>query len=331
MKVLWLGPAKPANISVGRGRIVHHLNERGLAVTYRQTTTGAVLQSILEAGSGKYDLIVGTTRAGAIAGALLALVTGTRLVVDHVDPIRQLEETDSPALAAVVRRLENRCFSMADHVLYVYEEERARIERHADHITRTDLGVEFEMFSDPSDEVVDGTKNLLADLDISSNVAIYVGGLEPIYHIHELVAAMEHLDDWTLVVLGTGSLEGFVASVAEASDRIVFPGVVPHEVVPGYLHAADVGVCLVDDPNTLKILEYQAAGLPAVQLRGRAQDRFTQDLVEFCDSNPPSIADAIVRAGGRTDANDLQSTASRYDWEEIAGTYADVFASLDVT
>ncbi len=38
------------------------------------------------------------------------------------------------------------------------------------------------------------------------NIAIYVGGLEPLYNVESMLDGIELLDNWTLVVLGTGSL-----------------------------------------------------------------------------------------------------------------------------
>lgn len=318
--VLWLTPDKPADISVGRQRIADHLSSDGLDVTIRGTTPKTLWRSLREAG--RYDVVVGTTRAGAIAGALLRLATGTPLVVDHVDPIRQFEENNPRWLAEIVRRLENVAFRVADHALYVYAEERARVGRFAS-ATKTDLGVEFDRFETPSAEARSRAESTLEAHD-AERVAIYVGGLEPIYRVRELLAAATALEDegWTLVVLGTGSLSDLVERAAATRENVVFPGTVPHEDVPGYLHAADVGVCLVDDPHTLKVLEYGAAGLPTVQVRGRAEDRF-DGLVEFCDPTPDGIARAVERAAG-TDPDPLRSFARGFDWAEIAETYKEV-------
>ncbi|QLK27054.2 glycosyltransferase [Natrinema zhouii] len=316
--VLWLTPDKPADISVGRQRIADHLSSDGIAVTLRGTTPKTVLGSLREAN--RYDVIVGTTRAGAIAGTVIKLATGTPLVVDHVDPIRQFEENSSRWLAAIVRRLENAAFRIADHALYVYDEEKTRIERFGS-ATKTELGVEYDRFANPPMETVSRARSAL-DVPDTENVAIYVGGLESIYQIRELLAAATVLEDWTLVVLGAGSLGSLVEQTAETHENVIFPGTVAHDLVPGYLRAADVGICLVDDPHTLKVLEYGAAGLPTVQVRGRAEARF-DGLVEFCEPTPDSIARAIEHAAA-TDPTPLQSFTRDFDWSEIAETYKQV-------
>lgn len=316
--VLWLTPDKPDNISVGRQRIADHLEERGFAVTLRGTTIQTVRRSFRELH--EYDVIIGTTRAGAIAGVLLKFANRCPLVVDHIDPIRQFEATHPRWLAAVVRLLENTAFRAADNVLYVYEEERERVTRHTRDITHTALGVEYDRFSNPDPDIVTAAMETIESEGLDDRIAIYVGGLEPIYHVRSLVAAIAQLDGWSLLVLGDGTLADHVQTVAARRDDIAYLGTVPHTMIPGYLHVADVGVSLVDDPHTLKVLEYGAAELSVVQLVGRAQARFG-DRVEYCDATPESIAAAIERANDHRSPDALQSYASQFDWSEVTTDY----------
>lgn len=316
-RVLWLTPDKPANISVGRRRIAERLEADGLEVTVRGTTPSTVLASLRERTD--YDAIVGTTRSGAIAGSLLSVLTGLPLVVDHVDPIRQLKQTHSVWLAVLVCWFENVAFWLAEQVLFVYEEEEARVSRFADRAYPTELGVDYDRVTDPSQSAIEAARDRLDEYTLNDNILIYIGGLEPIYHVEELLDAVEHLDDWTLLVLGTGSLAEEVEQAAADTDDIVFPGTVPHETIPGFLHLADVGVCLVDDPRTLKVLEYGAAGLPTVHLRGRSQSRFG-GLLEYCDAEPESIAGAVERASER-DGDALGEFVRAYNWNDIGSQY----------
>ena len=322
--VLWLTPDKPTNISVGRRRIADRLEADGFEVTLRGTTPRTLLRSLRE--RDKYDIVLGTTRSGAFAGALLKSF-GKPLVVDHIDPIRQFADTRSKPLSLAVRAAENIAFRVADHTLYVYDEERERVRRYARAATRTDLGVSYERFANPDSTVVAQAREHLHEAGIDDErVVIYVGGLEPIYHIEELLAAMDRLDGWTLVVLGTGSLAPAVERAAEHED-IVFPGTVAHESIPGYLHAADVGVSLVDDPHTLKVLEYAAAGLVVVQARGRAEERFSE-YAEFCEPVPQKIATTIERAGERDTREEFQEYTRRFDYERVAETYRTVLTEV---
>ena len=326
MRVLWLTPDKPATISVGRRRIAECLERGGFDVTLRGTAPRTVVESLRE--RDEFDAVVGTTRAGAIAGCALKLL-GTPLVVDHVDPIRQFERTHPRALALAVRAAENAAFALADHALYVYEEEAPRVRRYARAATETDLGVAYDRFANPDPDGVERARRRLADAGVdvavdepSRKILIYVGGLEPIYRIPQLLAAMGHLPEWTLVVLGTGSLAERVERAARERENVVFPGTVPHEDVPGYLRAADVGICLVDDPHTLKVLEYGAAGLGVVQAAGRAEERFGE-FVSFCEPLPADIARAVRAAGDeRASGEAFREYVRQFDYERVAATYA---------
>jgi glycosyltransferase involved in cell wall biosynthesis len=323
MNVLWLTPDKSDNISVGRQRIADHLEAAGHRVTVRGTTPATVLRSLREIG--RYDVVLGTTRGGAIAGAAIASLSRTPFIVDHIDPIRQFAANSPTPVAAVVRRLEHVAFRLADHVLYVYEEEAERVGHHA-RSTKTDLGVEYERFAEPDEAALGAARERLASLNRREHVAIYVGGLEPMYNVPQMLDAFECLDDWTLVVLGTGSLEDRVREAAANSTAVQYLGTVPHNEVPGYLHAADVGICLVDDPHTLKVLEYGAAGLPTVQLRGHATDRFGE-FVTYTDTEPGNVANAVQLAHRSGASESFQAFVSRFRWGEIAEVYEETLAN----
>jgi glycosyltransferase involved in cell wall biosynthesis len=322
VRVRWLTPDKPENVSVGRRRIAEHLGRAGIDVTLRGTTPRTVLESFRERGA--YDALVGTTRAGAIAGAALATRTGTPLVVDHVDPIRQFGATHPRPLALAVRLAENAAFALAAHVLYVYPEEEPRVRRYAPRATRTDLGVEYERFAEPDPGAIERARERLPP-GCGDRIVVYVGGLEPLYNVETMLAASARLDGWSLVVAGTGSLEPAVKRVADGRS-VVFLGAIDHETVPGLLALADVGVSLVDDPHTLKVLEYGAAGLPVVQLHGHAETRFGDRLV-YAESDAGDVATAIERAAGR-DGRVLGSFVRRFDWATIAETYREVLETV---
>lgn len=325
-KVRWFTPDKPDNISVGRERIAFHLRQNeGFNVEVVGTTITTIRTAISE--RDRYDVILGTTRAGAIAGTLIGRVTGKPVIVDHIDPIRQFRENNSPFFSIPVRIAENISFALSKFVLYVYEEEHERVSRYASHYMKTELGVDYHRFANPDSEIIDTVQDQLAEYKFRENIAIYVGGLEPIYHIQELLTAMSDLPDWSLIVLGEGSLRGMVEELDANQENIHYLGLVPHENIPGYLNMADVGVSLADDSHTLKILEYGAAGLSVVQARGLAEERF-RERVKYTDPDPESIADAIERAGERENVEQLQSFISEFDWKRIAGDYADALKSI---
>jgi glycosyltransferase involved in cell wall biosynthesis len=319
MNILWLAQNRPDNISIGRQILADYLRQRGYNVTITSTTPKAVATATTRLHN--YDLIIGTTRAGAIAGMVLKQLGNLPLVVDNIDPMRQFEE-QSPLLAPPVRVFENRALRIADHVLYVYPEEEDRIKSHASSYSHTDFGVEYDMFANPDPASIQRASSRFEALDLNENVAIYVGGLDPIYHIEEMVESMKYLDDWNLVIIGTGTLTEFTRDSAERMGNVEFLGTVPHEDVPGYLHLADVGLCLVDDARTLKVLEYMAAGLPVVQLDGEARERFG-NVVEFSSTESDEIAASIRRSQELANEDELREFTKEFSWASIAEDYAD--------
>lgn len=321
MDILWLRPDKPDDISVGRHRIAEELERRGHRVEVRNVKFSDASRVL----SRSPDVIIGTTRLGAFIAALHRVIRGTPLVVDHIDPISHLRRSRGPIVTKTVDYLERLSFRVADYVIVTYEEEYERVDRYAPSVVRTSLGVDYELFSSPPADAVDDARAALDEIGVlESRILIYIGGLEPSYHIRELVASVDHLEGWALVVLGDGAERAFLEQQNRTREDVHYLGTVPYESVPGYLHLADVGVSLVDDPNTLKVLEYGAAGLPAVQVRGAAEARFG-DRVMYCTTDPADIASAVERAAAAGETS-LDELASRHRWAAIADDYE---AALD--
>ncbi|QKG91348.1 glycosyltransferase [Halorubrum salinarum] len=323
--VRWFTPDKPENISVGRQRISSHLRTVGFDIKTVATTSETIQEAFAE--REQYEVLIGTTRAGAFAATLVGKLTGKPVIVDHVDPIRQFRETHSVGVSIPVRLAENVCFALSDCAMYVYEEERPRVERYAEEVRSTSLGVDYDRFVDPDQEAVESAQSKLSSLPLRENIAIYVGGLEPIYHVTEMMDAMDSIPEWSLIVLGEGSLRKAVEKKESEGENVHYLGTVPHEDVPGYLALADVGVSLVDDPHTLKVLEYGAAGLSVVQLAGRSEGRF-EGLVEFTRPEPGAIARAIEKAARNGPDATLASFAAEFDWESVASDYAEALKSV---
>lgn len=313
-RILWHTPDKPNDISVGRDRIAAELRSRGADVTVRGTTIATVRDSLTEIG--QYDALIGTTRSGALFGLLPRIARKVPLIVDHVDPIRQFHETCSNrAIATTVEIGENIALRTADAALYVYDEEAERVHGRADGAIQTRLPVGDVHFEPPSQAAIEAADGVVPDAE---NLAVYIGGLEPVYNLTNLFGAMAELDDWELLVLGAGSLEPTVSAVSTERSDIHYEGTVDSATIPAVLDRADVGVSLVDDPHTLKVLEYLAAGLPVVQVGGRS-NRVLGEYTTACTLYPPSIADAIrsasVASGGR-------AYAKQHLAESVAADYA---------
>lgn len=310
----WMRPPKLENISVGRHQVAKHLRDRGFDIDILDATRETA-QAVLR--NRDYDILIGTTRAGALIGATAKLVTGTPMIVDHIDPIRQFHESDPWWLSVPVHVGESLSFAIADHVCYTTLEDESRVNRWARRADRTTLGVEYERFANPPKDIVQAADHALREYDLRQHAAIYIGGLEPNYHIHELLTAIERLPEWSLIVLGDGSLSPEV----RAAEQTIYLETVPYEAVPGYLQMADVGVSLIDE-RTCKVIEYAAAGLPIVHQQGRVADRFGE-LVRPTDCSPTSIGDALDDAScwPWERVSEMQAWAEGRDWGAVADIY----------
>jgi len=323
MHILWLRPDKPENISVGRHRIGLELEARGHQVEIRDTTVGDFWGVLQESP----DVVVGTTRLGAFVGTWRRIMAGTPLLVDHIDPISQLRRSHGRITVWGASQAEKVAFRLADHVMVVYEEELPRVDRHASKVTHTSLGVDYDLFSDPPEDTVAAATDAVDDrIPPDGNVLLYVGGLEPQYHLTTVVEALDHLDNWHFVILGNGSQREQFEDFDDNHENVHYLGSVPYEYVPGYMHVSDVGITLLNDRNTLKVLEYGAAGLPVVHIEGDAEEVF-DGMVTFCSLDPFDVARAIQQATG-AETEPLDTVARERSWESIADTYDSIIKEI---
>lgn len=321
ISVLWLRPPKGDHISVGRQRLAEHLQSRGADVELRGVTADTA-KDVARNGP-EADVVIGTTRSGALVGLAAKVRHGVPLIVDHVDPIRQFYDTAPTYLAAPVHIAESTAFRLADHICWVTKDDAPRVQRWGTSYTKTTLGVPFRKFSEPPQQAVSAARGVLRSKTLRSRLAVYVGGLEPIYKVEKMVAGFRRTDNWSLVVLGDGSKAEFVEAAAADSDQIIYPGTVPHEHVPGYLHHADIGVCLADE-RTVKVLEYAAARLPILHADGHAADRFG-DLVRTVAPRQLPISRALDSVAEWPDwkLDEMQAYARERDWSRVADVYAE--------
>jgi len=318
-ELLWNVPNKPDNISTGRNRITSGLERRGYDVTVTADRKDAAKQII----AGKPDVVVSTTAAG---GVLVQLCKVRRIpyIMDYVDPVTQMYRSSDRKTAMLAHGLRTAEMYLADAIVCVYDEEVKRIPRWKD-VHRTTLGVDYDRFADPKQNVVRQACDLLDECDIPNGYTIYTGGLEPIYRLPAALRAAAD-DGWEFVIAGTGSEKAMVQSYARDYENIHYLGVVDHGIVPGLLRFAGVGLCLVDDPHTVKTLEYAASGIPIVQADGRARGKLPETGVYWTKplsgSLLPTDVTAAVYAARRTGAAPtLRKWAKNHDYEDVITDY----------
>jgi len=177
--VLWLVPDKPDNISTGRQRIAHGLRDRGHGVRLVDGRGEA-----LQAARSGWDVVMGTT---AWLGAAAPLAGDSKIIVDYVDPIDQLRRSCGRLERSAAYALHRNALRSADGVLHVYDRVASELDGLAAHTAQTSLGVDYDRFADPDADAQDSAAARLAAAGVEGDFAVYIGGLEPPYHIETML------------------------------------------------------------------------------------------------------------------------------------------------
>jgi len=143
--------------------------------------------------------------------------------------------------------------------------------------------------------------------------------------------------DVRLLILGGGGpyfdavIKPLIAELGLTAN-IVTPGWIPHQEVPAYLNACDIGAMTLratlnhDNYLSFKLFEYWACGLPVVVTKLKAIGRIVKDGENglVCQSEDvEAYAQAFLRLIGDRELGKRLGAAGRelvereYDWREI--------------
>lgn len=164
----------------------------------------------------------------------------------------------------------------------------------------TPTGVDLELFT-PDDRL----QALRDELGLSGRfVAGWVGSFRRFHALELAVDAAAETEGCTLLLIGDGpERERIERYCRERGVDAVFTGTVPHEDLPAYLGAMDVGLVVAAGDaafhySPLKLAEYLAAGVAAIvprvaQLEGRLEHG--RDAVVVPRGDHRALADAMCR------------------------------------
>ena len=330
MNVLWLQPYTGDNVSVRRERISEHLAEMGVEVTLVNVTGLHALSAIYEAITGDYDVIVGNVRMGLYVGYPLSILLRKPFVGDVTDPLSQIQDLPRP-LFEFLRRYEWFVLDRAGAAVFVYESSyQEAIERGVVDPMRLPNAVDYERFADPSDYVIAKAGEILDQngIDLDSRIAIYTGSMVERYHLAEIGMAAKQLPDWEFVFVGKergADIHGIVADRPNAH----FLGAFDYELIPGFLSHADLGFCLIEAEQPLKLKEFTAAGLSTLVIPSMRQ-WYEYDNLIYTQPEPDAIV-SVIKGIGDEEAIDQQRTVAETElesWKEIAQTYYQLFDEL---
>lgn len=323
--ILWLRPTKPDNISVGRERIAEHLRGENYNIDIQDASGFDAFHAIATGIRGEYDIIIGTVRMGLYVGYILSIIIKKPLIGDVTDPISQINHLPSPVYQMIFN-FEHFVLNAADEAIFVYESSYEEAERREINGKKVDNAVNYCQFNNPDPEIVDTAANEVRQAGVDDRpIVVYIGGLTPVYNIDLILNTAQQLDTVQFLFIGDGELSERVKSTASVSENVFSLGTYEHKLIPGFLAIADIGLCLVDAEQPLKILEYGAAELPVIAISGELQNRFSDDEVFFIDSGS-ELATAISRLIDDTSlaqryGRKLSNRAANTTWDNIANKY----------
>lgn len=188
------------------------------------------------------------------------------------------------------------------------------------------LGVDLDRF--------DPTTVIPIERDSDGTLAIYTGHLHPARNLSTLLEgvsiAAEGVQDLECVILGDGAARNDLQSRATElgiGDQVEFVGAVPHEDIPRWLAAADIGLGYVTDKPQyrhqppIKTVEYLATGLPVVGTSTVGNRQFVgPDQGVLTPDTPEAFGNGLRKVGrrlGEFPSDALRESVARYDYEYI--------------
>lgn len=335
MKGLWLRPSVGDNISLRRTRIAEELTERGIDVDVQDAGGLDALTAIRRAVTGDYDVILGNVRVGLYLGFPLAKLLRKPFIGTVSDPIDQIDDLPGP-LFRFFEWYEWQALARADACSFVYETSYQEAKRRGIKARKLPNAVNYGMFADPDADTVDRTGSILdeAGVDREKPMAIYIGGLiEDRYSLSAIVEAADQCPEWEIVFVGDGPDREIVERGVEAHDNVYYPGAFEYELMPGFLAHADVGFCIMDAEQPLKIGEYGAAGLVTITREGELSERFGEEAVYVVEPTGDGVTDALETIGAdeqlRTQyVENLRAAVKSVGWDDIADEYAEMIRAV---
>lgn len=202
-------------------------------------------------------------------------------------------------------------------VVAVSEWERARL--------RADFGVEATVVPNGLD--VERFVNAVPDIREMPYV-LYVGRLEEYKGVQHVIRGLQELDDYELIVAGTGPYRRELREIARhegVDDRVEFLGYVDDDRLPGLYAGAAVYVTLSEfEAYGMTVGEALAGGTPCVVRDGGALGEWTSrpGCVPVKSTDRRTVA-AAIRAAVETDP----ATADLPTWDDVESRISDIYRS----
>ncbi|WP_280537368.1 glycosyltransferase [Halopenitus sp. POP-27] len=334
ISVLWLRPSTGENVSTRRARIADHLEESFVSVTFYNVSLSNPFNGLRSIIFDDYDVIIANVRFPLYMSYPISNILQNPLVADVSDPISQIDDLPKP-IFDMISKYEWWILEHTDMAVFAETESYQKARRQGIASVLAKNAVNYDMFAKPSTDSKEFAQSELknAGVNIDSPIAIYPGRFSPSYHIKDILGAAEIANDWEFVFIGEQMEQKNIERAAEENANIYYLGSYEHDRVPGFLHYADAGLCLVDAERPLKILEYGAAMLPVLGIPGDLEEEFSESQLWFVDPTPQKIVaglDQIINNPEEADrrCKNLNQTARENSWKEVAETYLGIIQRI---
>jgi glycosyltransferase involved in cell wall biosynthesis len=266
-------PATAVAVSTYR-RVIRRLVPRGPALALRDAgrwaeawVHGRRVTAVARAHAA--DLIVETQVHFAGSGGLAARATGLPLLLDDCSPSSE-ERTLGAGLPWLAHRVFRNQVRAARHLVVSSHALRERLVGEgvpADKLHVVPNGSDLAGYARADGGAVRRRLGLEAACVIG-----FAGSFQPWHQVDLLVAALALLRDEPAVhvlLMGDGPERPHALAAARGlglGGRVTAPGALPSEELPGWIAACDIGALpgSNDYGQPMKLLDYAAAGLPAV-------------------------------------------------------------------
>lgn len=194
-------------------------------------------------------------------------------------------------------------------------------------------GIDLELFKKTKASKIRCAYNL-----IDSNFIIgYVGGISRTRRLDFILQAFSEIPNasYRLMFVGDGDDRQNLEKLAREfriQDRVIFTGFVPHENIPNYISAFDVGLCHLPDifiyrySFPMKILEYLACGIPVLASKIETHENISRRLPDVHIYN--SLESFLQQVKEVSLKRNVTTNLDEYRWESICDSIVQMYKQL---
>ncbi len=331
VRIVWLKPKKPPNISGGRYKIGDGLREKGYDVEFFEVSGSAFFKTFFKLLFKKYDILIGTVRTGLLLSYILSKVKRKKYIADITESFSQYEKHANKTLAKIIKHVEFSAIKKATRATFVQEDYLEEMKNYGVDGIRVTNWVEYDKISSPSQEIIDKTQEILIDngVDLEKNIVLYTGSLSKVYNLDKVIETARNFQKAEFILIGDGEERQKLLDLSKGLKNIHFLGIQPHHLIPGFLYHSDVCLSLVNVEHPVKMLEYGAAGKPTITLKGDPQKKFSDNEAFFIENSEEDLKRALKRLLTdrelrRSLGENLRKEVKKYDLVNVINKYEEI-------